>query len=1461
MNDPHVLDRPALWPHDWDCIENFQEALLSKKLEFCLRCRERWFGMKLTRGGVCDRCRRVDSSVAGDPSSPFLYSADNQMDPGDVPDLPELTEIEEQLIARVHVAVQVRQVRGQQYKYSGHVVNFLRDTARVYNELPLLPADLDIVVLRPSNANSDERLNRQFRQDCRVRRGAVSVWLDYLQNNHPAYRDITVDEFRLSQLPPNADVLDQLQVFDDDDVAVGSAPDNGPHDVADDASDDAPSVATAVPDIMPTTSEMDQLRRQFSGEQSHLNMPPFRSTPIAEFDTAQPVLSWAFPTLYPRGEADFSTPRLRSVSFSNYAKHLMKFHDGRFARHPRWRYVVFNTLMRRQSSQRAGFFARKSDQGNLSREELRELFEGDTSEANALTGSIVSFSSAMRGTPPYWAARRRELAAYVSNLGSPHLFVTLSAADLHWHDLMRHMPHFEEWLNGRPDVRNRIARINLRDNPHIAAYWFHARFQEFKENVLEVKFSVTDAWSRYEWQGRGSSHTHGLYWLSDAPNSDFDPLSDAQRQVFANQWGIVIQALNPEPQRRAAPFEERSPLSLPRELQTNNVRYLSAILNRVQRHTCATSYCLRVNSNTGESYCRFHFPVEVSDSPELRKPPGSTYFRLFPARNDPAMNNYSRLLSMAWQANTDVNPCTGRHAVVHYVSKYVTKNEEQTVSYKDMMRRLLPNVNSGNPLLSAVTKLMNKLIGERDWSAQEICHLLLGLPLHQGSRTIISVDLRPKEEHDQYYSFSHEGDADETNTVRAGKSWLDKYEDRPGNLSDLAYVDFLRYYDVRQHRDGHPSYRRLGKARVLKYFPVYDEKDQFEDYARAKLTLNHPFRDVTDLLRTPHDPDELYPDFSYAYNHTCGIAHGHHSSDCYGRGLPEDPEQSQRVELDEEDSNVLSWMDISGELPNRPATRIEDVNDLGARQLDREYNWAAHIGRHPGLEDDFWHAKKMAYPADTTVSSSGTVDGLEDKQRLLYDMVYSHYTDVLRDVNPPQLLINLDGKAGTGKSHLIMLLSSVLQNMARHCGRPNPIIRAAPTGVAAHGIGGRTMHALFRLPVGSSQQGLTDLSDSNRQSLQATFHGVKYLVLDEKSMINLKQLSWIDRRCRQIFPEHGEQRFGGLSIILSGDFCQLPPVLGRALFHNQSTLKNLDEINGCALYHSFVHTIELDVVRRQDGADARATEFREALLGLRDQTLTFDHWKTLSSRVQSVLPADIGRFADALRIYFRKSHVRQFNHDRLRDLRRPVLAIKASHEGSQAEKASADVAGNLHATLPLSVGTRVMLTENIWVERGLVNGSMGTLCDFVWPSSTDPLRMGPPSALLVHFDHYEGPCLYTTNDGLPVVPIFRSKRDFYYNSANCARQQFPLTVAYAITVHKSQGLTVPRAVLDIADREFNSGLRYVAVSRVKSLDGLLFDRPFDFGQIRSNPSSTVRMRQADERRRREQHVSPSVIRR
>lgn len=101
---------------------------------------------------------------------------------------------------------------------------------------------------------------------------------------------------------------------------------------------------------------------------------------------------------------------------------------------------------------------------------------------------------------------------------------------------------------------------------------------------------------------------------------------------------------------------------------------------------------------------------------------------------------------MGWLANIEVSPCTDQKAVLYYVFKYCTKAEIKTIKLKDIIKDLLPHVSSKSPMCSLVAKFMNKLIGERDISAQEACRLLLHLDLTSSSRTVGGLNVRSLEQ-------------------------------------------------------------------------------------------------------------------------------------------------------------------------------------------------------------------------------------------------------------------------------------------------------------------------------------------------------------------------------------------------------------------------------------------------------------------------------------------------------------------------------------------------------------------------------------------------------------------------------------------------------------------------------------------------------------------------------------------
>ncbi|PON19971.1 hypothetical protein TGAM01_v211164 [Trichoderma gamsii] len=334
------LNLPALSEEDQVLVRQFYTALNDDKMQSCPRCQERWFDMKRNSLNICSRCISRDRKRASD--EPCFFSAANHLDFGEVPsNLPNLTMVEEMLIARVHVHVKVLQVRGAQYKYRGHVVHFLRNVGKLFEELPVLPENLDIILLRPP-VDGDPLLQPQFARDFRVRRSCLLIWLQYLQRHHQGYREIVVREDFLQRLPVDGSIIDSIasQVAD---IPDSEAPQGPVEETADDGGDPSDADASAIPNLQVADTELNALQsRIFNGTpdyesmtvledmprsaqaQHQMSLPSIRRTPINEFNHSQPLLSLAFPTLYPEGKADFTEPRLRTITYQDYLAHAMR---------------------------------------------------------------------------------------------------------------------------------------------------------------------------------------------------------------------------------------------------------------------------------------------------------------------------------------------------------------------------------------------------------------------------------------------------------------------------------------------------------------------------------------------------------------------------------------------------------------------------------------------------------------------------------------------------------------------------------------------------------------------------------------------------------------------------------------------------------------------------------------------------------------------------------------------------------------------------------------------------------------------------------------------------------------------------------------------------------------------------------------------------------------------------------
>ena len=170
---------------------------------------------------------------------------------------------------------------------------------------------------------------------------------------------------------------------------------------------------------------------------------------------------------------------------------------------------------------------------------------------------------------------------------------------------------------------------------------------------------------------------------------------------------------------------------------------------------------------------------------------------------------------------------------------------------------------------------------------------------------------------------------------------------------------------------------------------------------------------------------------------------------------------------------------------------------------------------------------------------------------------------------------------------------------------------------------------------------------------------------------------------------------------------------------------------------------------RQSGQDPSQVLFRDILLQLRNGEVTASDWEHLMSRTPARITDATSSFNGSLRLFPTVEAVGEHNVGRLNACGQPVATIKALHSGLNASKGSLDDAGGLEPVVCLAKAARVMLSSNLWVDMGLVNGAMGTIQAICYKDGQAP--PSPPVAVTVLVDHYSGPTL--PDSTVPIIPL------------------------------------------------------------------------------------------------------------
>ena len=419
----------------------------------------------------------------------------------------------------------------------------------------------------------------------------------------------------------------------------------------------------------------------------------------------------------------------------------------------------------------------------------------------------------------------------------------------------------------------------------------------------------------------------------------------------------------------------------------------------------------------------------------------------------------------------------------------------------------------------------------------------------------------------------------------------------------------------------------------------------------------------------------------------------------------------------------------------------------------------------------------------------------------------------LRFINQTHRSVFLTGKAGTGKT---TLLREIIQTTHK-----NTVV-VAPTGIAALNAGGVTIHSMFQLPFGGfiPDNSAPHFSESVKFETKSTLvrhfrmsglkksviRNMELLIIDEVSMLRMDLLDAIDFMMQSVRKK--KMSFGGVQVLFIGDLLQLPPVIRD---EEWSTLKKY--YNGKFFFHSHVVQqnpplyIELSKIFRQSD-----DVFISILNNLRNNQISQQDIKNLNEYVQPNFDLKANKGYITLTTHNAKADT--MNAQALQDLEGKLEIFKPEIVDDFPEKIYP-----IEQNLQLKVGAQVMFVKNdLSIEKRYFNGKMG----FVKSLSKEEILVHfPDENLTIEVEKYEWQNIrYKVNEMTKEIDEEVLGTFVHY----------PIKLAWAITVHKSQGLTFDKAALDVS-QVFLPGQAYVALSRLRSLKGLILLSPLRMNGI------------------------------
>ncbi|QRV90748.1 Helitron helicase-like domain at N-terminus [Ceratobasidium sp. AG-Ba] len=505
---------------------------------------------------------------------------------------------------------------------------------------------------------------------------------------------------------------------------------------------------------------------------------------------------------------------------------------------------------------------------------------------------------------------------------------------------------------------------------------------------------------------------------------------------------------------------------------------------------------------------------------------------------------------------------------------------------------------------------------------------------------------------------------------------------------------------------------------------------------------------------------------------------------------------------------------------------------------------------------------------------------LKDDQLRAFSIVKEHVASVLAGRNPSQLLMQIQGEGGTGKSMVIRCITLLFEQS----GISRKLIKSAYTGIAASLIDGNTLHTLCRL---MSLDRNNQLSQKALDELRRIWKDVEYLIIDEISMVSRDKLAKIDLVLQA--AKECSLPFGGIHVILAGDFHQFPPVVSAANaplywpndFSEDSQDTQLD-IDGRNTYLKF-----RTVVLLQEQIRTTDNTWHQVLQHARHGSCTPEDLATIRGLIMASDSSEMGTatvddpsWQDAVLVTPRHGVRIQWNHMAVRrhcarhghqlfvspaedKIGGRALTVEEKYTSAKkaaerkADKATGRENGALPDTVELAIGMEVMVTYNVETELDVANGARGTIVEIILDrreqldglaeTPTEVKLNYPPECVLVKLARTKAQPIGELEQGvIPIVPMQRGYQITLEggNRKGVVRRQLPMTPAYAFTDYRSQGQTISKVIVDIARpptgslTPFNA---YVALSRSSGRDSIRLLRDFDDSLFTQTPCELLEL--------------------